>query len=167
MRLGEILHILLKKYVSILVLALLSISMIAQDTIPTRSFEKETYQDLIAPTTSMTLEQPDNIVTSVDYDPVSGGYVIRTRMGDIDVATPYLMTAEEYKDYSERQFIQNYWQSKIAEVEHNNESKFDITDMKFNIGPADKKINEGEYLTLYYSGIGIVFSFNDTNITEY
>ena len=95
MRLGEILHILLKKYVSILVLALLSISMIAQDTIPTRSFEKETYQDLIAPTTSMTLEQPDNIVTSVDYDPVSGGYVIRTRMGDIDVATPYLMTAED------------------------------------------------------------------------
>ena len=159
MRLGEILHILLKKYVSILVLALLSISMIAQDTIPTRSFEKETYQDLIAPTTSMTLEQPDNIVTSVDYDPVSGGYVIRTRMGDIDVATPYLMTAEEYKDYSERQFIQNYWQSKIAEVEHNNESKFDITDMKFNIGPADKIFGPGGVQLKLQGSAELLFGF--------
>ena len=29
------------------------------------------------------------------------------------------------------------------------------------LAPAAASINEGEYLTLYYSGIGIVFSFND------
>ena len=140
-------------------LFVLSFPMIAQDSIPARSFEKETYEDLIKPTTSMTLEQPDNIVTTVDYDPVSGGYVIRTRMGDIDVATPYLMTPEEYRDYSERQFIQNYWQSKIAEVEHNNESKFDITDMKFNIGPADKIFGPGGVQLKLQGSAELLFGF--------
>lgn len=108
-----------------------------------KQYGAQTYEDLTAPTSSLDLADPENVRTEVEYLPVSGYYVIHTKVGDEDVATPYMLTAEEYRAYSERAAMQNYWQQKIGEVEHNNESKFDITDMKFNIGPADKIFGPG------------------------
>ena len=68
-----------------------------------------------------------DVKTEVIYDPVTGGYIIHTKIGDTDIATPYLLNEQEYKDYSERELMHRYWQQKISEVEHNNERKFDIT----------------------------------------
>ena len=90
----------------------------------------QNYGELTKPVSSLDLNDPENITTSVEYQPETGTYVIRTRMGDTDITTPYLLTQEEYNQYAERQIMHKYWQQKIGEVEHNNESKFDITDMK-------------------------------------
>ena len=98
----------------------------------------QNYGELVQPASSIDLQNPDNITTTVEYQPETGTYIIRTRMGDTDLTTPYMLTQDEYNHYAERQMMQKYWQQKIGEVEHNNETKFDITDMKFNIGPADK-----------------------------
>ena len=103
----------------------------------------QNFGELTMPGSSMDLKDPDNITTSVEYDPSTGVYILRTRIGDTDITTPYMLTQEEYNQYAERQLMQKYWQQKISEVEHNNESKFDITDMKFNIGPADKVFGPG------------------------
>ena len=97
----------------------------------------QNYGELTQPTSSLDLRDPDNVTTSVEYQPETGTYIIRTKMGDTDITTPYMLTQEEYNQYVERQLMQKYWQQKIGEVEHNNEKKFDITDMKFDIGPAD------------------------------
>ena len=103
----------------------------------------ENWEELNRTKSSLDLLNPDNVTTTVEYDAVMGCYVMRTRIGDVDIATPYMMTMDEYQAYSEKEQIGKYWQNKISEVEHDNERKFDITDMKFNIGPADKVFGSG------------------------
>ena len=117
------------------------------------------YEELTRIPSSLDLENPDNVTTSIEYDPVMGCYVMRTRIGDIDIATPYMMTMDEYRAYSERQEMGKYWQTKISEVEHDNESKFDITDMKFNIGPADKIFGPGGVRLKLQGSAELMFGF--------
>ena len=117
------------------------------------------YEELTRIPSSLDLENPDNVTTSIEYDPVMGCYVMRTRMGDIDIATPYMMTMDEYREYSERQEMGKYWQTKISEVEHDNERKFDITDMKFNIGPADKIFGPGGVRLKLQGSAELMFGF--------
>lgn len=119
----------------------------------------QTYDELTAPQSSLDLQNPDNVTTTVEYDPISGGYVVRTRLGEVEIATPYLMSAEEYQQYSQQQAIGQYWQTKISEVEHDNERKFDITDMKFNIGPADKVFGPGGVQLKMQGSAELLFGF--------
>ena len=100
-----------------------------------------------------------DVKTEVIYDPVTGGYVIHTKIGDTDIATPYLLNEQEYNAYSERELMHRYWQQKIGEVEHNNERKFDITDMKFNIGPADKVFGPGGVQLKLQGSAELLFGF--------
>lgn len=119
----------------------------------------DNYDDLTRPQSSLDLENPDNVKTSIEYNPLTGYYVLHTRIGDVDIATPYLMTSDEYRAYSERETMGKYWQSKISEVEHDNEKKFDITDMKFNIGPADKVFGPGGVQLKMQGSAELLFGF--------
>ncbi|MCQ2346950.1 MAG: cell surface protein SprA [Paludibacteraceae bacterium] len=119
----------------------------------------DTYEELTAPKSSLDLQTPDNVKTVVEYDPVSGGYVLHTRIGETDISTPYLMSEKEYQAYSEKQLMHKYWQQKIGEVEHNNEKKFDITDMKFDIGPADKVFGPGGVQLKLQGSAELLFGF--------
>lgn len=124
-----------------------------------RQLGASSYEELTAPNSSIDLQTPDNIQTEVVYDPDRGCYVMHTRIGETDITTPYLMNEQEYKDYSERQLMHNYWQEKISEVEHNNEKKFDITDMKFDIGPADKVFGPGGVQLKMQGSAELLFGF--------
>ena len=124
-----------------------------------QSVGADTYEDLTRTPSSLDLKNPDNVTTTVEYDAQLGCYVLRTRIGDIDIATPYMMTMDEYRAYSERAQMGQYWQTKISEVEHDNESKFDITDMKFNIGPADKVFGPGGVQVKMQGSAELLFGF--------
>ena len=124
-----------------------------------QSVGADSYEELTRVKSSLDLENPENVTTSVEYDPVMGYYVLRTRIGDVDIATPYMMTMEEYRAYSEREQMGQYWQTKISEVEHDNEKKFDITDMKFNIGPADKVFGPGGVRLKMQGSAELLFGF--------
>ena len=124
-----------------------------------QSVGADSYEELTRIPSSLDLQNPDNVTTSIEYDPVMGCYVMRTRLGDTDIATPYMMTMDEYRAYSERQEMGKYWQTKISEVEHDNESKFDITDMKFNIGPADKIFGPGGVRLKLQGSAELMFGF--------
>ncbi len=126
----------------------------------------QNYGELTRPASSMDLQDPDNITTTVEYQPESGTYVIRTKMGDTDITTPYMLTQEEYNQYAERQIMHRYWQQKIGEVEHNNERKFDITDMKFNIGPADKVFGPGGVQLKMQGSAELLFGFKHQHISN-
>ena len=119
----------------------------------------EDYETLSLPQSSLDLRDPANVQTEVEYQPNTGYYVIHTKIGDVDIATPYLMTPTEYASYSEQQAMHQYWQQKIGEVEHNNEKKFDITDMKFNIGPADKVFGPGGVQLKMQGSAELLFGF--------
>jgi len=124
------------------------------------------YDELTQAVSSLDLNDPSNITTTVEYQPQTGTYIIRTKMGDTDVTTPYMLTQEEYNRYAERQMMHRYWQQKIGEVEHNNESKFDITDMKFNIGPADKVFGPGGVQLKMQGSAELLFGFKHQYIAN-
>lgn len=88
-------------------------------------------------------KQPDNIKSVVEYDAKTGNYIFKTYVGDMEIATPYMMTEKEYRDYSARKEMQTYWNEKNGGEPEDNEKKFSISDMKFNIGPADKIFGPG------------------------
>ena len=126
----------------------------------------ENFGSLSAPSSSMDLQDPNNISTTVEYQPETGTYIIRTKIGDTDVTTPYMLTQDEYNQYAERQLMHRYWQQKIGEVEHNNEKKFDITDMKFNIGPADKVFGPGGVQLKMQGSAELLFGFKHQYIAN-
>ena len=126
----------------------------------------QNFGDLTLPQSSMDLQDPNNITTTVEYQPETGTYIIRTKIGDTDVTTPYMLTQEEYNHYAERQIMHSYWQKKISEVEHNNETKFDITDMKFNIGPADKVFGPGGVQLKMQGSAELLFGFKHQYIAN-
>lgn len=126
----------------------------------------ENFGTLSAPSSSMDLQDPNNISTTVEYQPETGTYIIRTKIGDTDVTTPYMLTQDEYNQYAERQLMHRYWQQKIGEVEHNNEKKFDITDMKFNIGPADKVFGPGGVQLKMQGSAELLFGFKHQYIAN-
>ena len=126
----------------------------------------QNYGNLVLPQSSMDLQDPNNITTTVEYQPETGTYVIHTRIGETDVTTPYMLTQDEYNHYAERQIMHRYWQQKIGEVEHNNESKFDITDMKFNIGPADKVFGPGGVQLKMQGSAELLFGFKHQYIAN-
>ena len=106
-----------------------------------------------------TMQFEDTQTTTVEYNPDNGYYIIHTKIGDVDIATPYLLNQEEYLSYSEREQMNRYWKQKISEVEHSNERKFDITDMKFNIGPADKVFGPGGVQLKMQGSAELLFGF--------
>ena len=126
----------------------------------------QNYGELTRPNSSLDLNDPENITTTVEYQPETGTYVIRTKLGDTDITTPYMLTQDEYNHYAERQIMHSYWQQKIGEVEHNNEKKFDITDMKFNIGPADKVFGPGGVQLKMQGSAELLFGFKHQYINN-
>lgn len=124
-----------------------------------RQLGSDDYEALTQPASSMDLQDPGNVKTEVEYQPQTGYYIIHTKIGDVDIATPYLMTESEYRDYSAQQAMAQYWQQKISAVEHNNERKFDLTDMKFNIGPADKIFGPGGVQLKMQGSAELLFGF--------
>lgn len=124
-----------------------------------KQYSATDYEQLTRQQSSLDLQDPDNIHTDVVYQPETGCYIIHTRIGDVDIATPYMMNEKEYQAYSEQRMMHQYWQDKLSETEHNNEKKFDITDMKFNIGPADKIFGPGGVQLKMQGSAELLFGF--------
>ncbi|GHT18509.1 hypothetical protein FACS189429_5140 [Bacteroidia bacterium] len=86
---------------------------------------------------------PDNVKSVVEYDVQTGNYIMRTKVGDMEIATPYVMTEQQYRDYSEKRAMRDYWRYKNASDTASNERKFSLSDMKFNIPSIDKVFGPG------------------------
>ncbi len=107
---------------------------------------------------------PDNVKTVVEYDPVSGHYVLRTYVGKTEIASPFTMTEQEYRDYSAGLAMRKYWQEKNKQGEKNNEDKFSISDMKFDIGPADKIFGPGGVQVKTQGSAELIFGVRANNV---
>ena len=70
----------------------------------------DNYDELNRVPSSLDLQDPENVNTTVEYDPLTGNYVVPTRIRDVEIATPYMMTENEYRAYSERQQMGQFWQ---------------------------------------------------------
>ncbi len=55
------------------------------------------------------LKNPSNVQTEIEYDPVTGEYVIKEKVGGIDIRPSSSMSSEEFKNFTKSNSIQDYW----------------------------------------------------------
>ena len=90
------------------------------------------------------LRRPDNLKQEVVYNDTINRYIIGSKIGDSYINAPVMMTPEEYRKWSERKAMQSYFRSKNDEIyKAKGKEKFDITDMHFDLGPAEKIFGPG------------------------
>ncbi len=94
------------------------------------------------------LRQPANIGNEFEYDPKTNTYILHTKIGDSDVETPISLTPEQYFQYSSEKSMQSYFRKKNEEEFENQlngkgSDAFDVFNMQFDLGPADKIFGPG------------------------
>ena len=93
---------------------------------------------------ALDLKMPENIKQEVEYNDSLNLYYIGSKIGDSYLNTPIVMTPEEYMKWSERRARYQFFRVKDADnVKTKGESKFDFTDMQFDLGPAEKIFGPG------------------------
>ncbi len=119
-----------------------------RDTVPARYPISET-----APMTlddmkrnPLDLKNPENIKTDTVYNEKDSSYTFTTILGENTMlGAPILLTPEEYAKWKEKQQMQSFFRKKGNEEweNSNKKSKFDFTDMHFDLGPAEKIFGPG------------------------
>ena len=121
---------------------------IEKPRIPVKKTVPEGYKDLERKSAS-DLRDPENLKTEVEYDLRTGTYLLRSKVGDFDLGTPLKMTPEEYQDYSLSQSIKRYFYERNRAVldslgpDGRGGDRFNLMDMQFDIGGADKLFGPG------------------------
>lgn len=90
------------------------------------------------------LDLPSNISTTAEFDPQLGCYVIRTRLGESDIVTPFYLTPQQYNSWQTRRQMQDYFRLRNAEaLTKPDKEPFNILDMNFALGPLEKIFGPG------------------------
>ena len=124
------------------------IQLLKEDTVPATRYPvsktvPENYEDL-GKKLPMDLQDPENVKTVVEYDIKTGSYIVRTRLGDKDLTTPINLSPEEYQDYSMQQSLRSYYRQKNEEeFQKEADKKFNLSDMQFGIGAAERIFGPG------------------------
>lgn len=108
----------------------------------------ETIEDL--DTAAVSLRRPDNLQQVTEMDSITGDYRVGMKLGTGKLgtggwlSTPILMSPNEYQQWSLKRSMQQYYRQKNQEsYESSGKNKFDFTDMKFDLGPAEKIFGPG------------------------
>ena len=93
---------------------------------------------------ALDLRLPDNLRQEVEYNDSLNLYFIGTKMGESYLNAPVMMTPEEYLKWSERRALYDFFRKQDAKnVENEGKDKFDLMDMHFSLGPAEKIFGPG------------------------
>ena len=128
-----------------------------------KKLDPTTYEDL---TTKYPMDapKPNNVKSVVEYDTESGNYVFKTLVGGNEIATPFLMTEQEYRNYSAKRDMQAYWKEKNGKATVNNEDKYSKSDLKFNIGVADKVFGPGGVQIKTQGSAELIFGYKTNKV---
>lgn len=111
------------------------------------------------------LKNPENIKSTIEYDAEQGHYIFRTKIGDQDISSPYVLNSEEYKEYSMQQSMQKYWKQKNnLNKEQHGENHNSLTDIKFDLGPADDIFGPGGVQVKTQGSAELSFGFKKNRI---
>lgn len=91
------------------------------------------------------LRMPSNVKTEVVYDHKNNVYQFRTKIGDDEWTTPFILTPEEYYNYSLKKSMAGYFKEKNNETFEKGDTRedFSLKDIKIDIGPAEKIFGPG------------------------
>jgi cell surface protein SprA len=87
-------------------------------------------------TSALYLKRPSNIQKRIDYDPITGDYMISEKIGTFDYRLPLSLTLQEYMNTNLREAIDRYWRERMAQNTLNQRSQlipqFRINSQAFN-----------------------------------
>ena len=63
---------------------------------PVSKTTTEEYEDLLKHSPA-DLKDPENVTTTIEYDINTGTYIVKTKLGDMELGTPMTLTPEEYQ----------------------------------------------------------------------
>lgn len=102
------------------------------------------YGDLMAKPLPADLKDPANIITSVEYDTSTGMYLIRTRLGDLDLVTPFTLSEAQYNLWKNSRSMAARWRElDKATAEGKQKEPFNVLDMSFSVGPLERIFGPG------------------------
>jgi cell surface protein SprA len=78
---------------------------------------------MMDPKSKMYLDVPENVKTDIQYDPATGNYIVKQKMGDRDYRPETYMNLKEYQEYIYRKQMRDYWRSRVAADELNNQPR--------------------------------------------
>jgi cell surface protein SprA len=110
------------------------------------------------------LKDPANLRTAVEYDPETGLYQIKTKLGDTEIGTPINLTAEEYLRYQQEQSSAAFWKEKNKINYTKKADDFSLTDMKFDLGLGDKLFGEGGVKLTTQGSVETKFSIKNNKV---
>ena len=109
-----------------------------QQTVPAN------YENLMEDQFAADLATPSNLRTTAEFDPETGYYVVRTKLGETDITTPFLLSEKQYNNWQLRRSLQEYYQQRNQELSENKQKEpFNIFDMNFAYGPLEKIFGPG------------------------
>ena len=115
--------------------------------------------------TGVTLKQPENITESVEYDENDNTFRLGLKLGDSYIDVPVVMTPEEYNRMTFRKSMQSYFKDRYQqEVQTEGENRFDFTDLKFDLGPAEKIFGPGGVQVKTSGSATIKFGYTHNNV---
>ncbi len=87
---------------------------------------------------------PSNLEETIEYDETDGTFLQGTKLGGTYLEVPSLMSRDEYYKYRRKRSMDDYFHNKYSEsLKETQKDKFDFTDMKFDLGPAEKIFGPG------------------------
>ncbi|MEL6356639.1 MAG: hypothetical protein AAFQ37_06850, partial [Bacteroidota bacterium] len=107
------------------------------------------------------LNDPSTIDQSVEYDPNSGLYIVRERMGSFDFRPPTYLTFDEYMEYRRQQDQKEYF-DQLAGV--GTGVSVDVEDPLANVDISESMLNRlfgsNEISIQPQGGVDLTFGFN-------
>ena len=120
---------------------------------------------LYAQGTRLTLPDPENITEDVRYDESDNTYRIGHKLGESYLEVPTVMTPEEYNRMLMQRSLQSFYREKYSEeMTALGEDKFDFTNMKFDLGPAEKIFGPGGVQVRTSGSAAIKFGYNRNKV---
>lgn len=83
------------------------------------------------------LNDPENISETVEYDPETGEYTHRSKVGRFDYQRPYSMNLQEYSDYELDRSVRRYWRQKSMSEQSDRQQGF-VPSFNINSEAFDK-----------------------------
>ncbi|MDE6048764.1 MAG: cell surface protein SprA, partial [Paramuribaculum sp.] len=102
------------------------------------------YKEMISKPYPADLRNPDNVFTQAEYDAETGLYVIHTRVGDMDIVTPFTLTPAQYQLWQNDISMRKRWRELDKKTaEGNDKEPFNVLDMNFALGPLERIFGPG------------------------
>ena len=120
---------------------------------------------LYAQGTRRTLPNPENITEEITYDENDETFSLGYKLGDYYLEVPDVMTPDEYNRMMMQRSLQSFYLEKYAEeVKAQGDDKFDFTNMKFDLGPAEKVFGPGGVQIRTSGSAAVKFGYNRNKV---